>query len=160
MLTHRTVAFLVLGVLSISACQKVSTRIDDADRDAIQLMVDNFSKALVAGDFATATSYYTEDGMVLPPNAPIIQGRAAIQSLLVGFPKIVAFKQNITELEANGDLAYARLTYNLTTTPPGAKSPINDTGKGIIILRKQTNGTWLTSRSVFNSDLTGQATLF
>jgi ketosteroid isomerase-like protein len=160
MLTHSGVAFLVLAALSVSGCQKVSTRIADADREAIHLMVDNFSKAVVAGDFATAVSYYTEDAMVLPPNAPIIQGRAAIQSLLVGFPKIVAFKQNIAELEANGDLAYARLTFNLTTTPPGAKSPINDTGKGIIILRKQINGTWLTTRSVFNSDLTGQTTVF
>jgi uncharacterized protein (TIGR02246 family) len=159
MLTHRAVAVLAIVGLSVSGCQKVSTRIADADRDAIHLMVDNFSKAVVAGDFATAASYYAEDGMVLPPNAPIVQGRAAIQSFLAGFPKIVAFKQDIAELEANGDLGYARLTFNLTTTPPGARAPLNDTGKAIIILRKQINGTWLTTRAIFNSDLTGQTTI-
>jgi uncharacterized protein (TIGR02246 family) len=159
MLAHRAVTFLVVAGLSVSGCQKVSTQIADADREAIHLMVANFNKAIVAGDFATAASYYTEDAMILPPNAPIVQGRAAIQSYLAGYPKIVAFKQDIAELDANGDLGYARLTYNLTTTPPGAKAPLNDTGKVIIILRKQINGTWLTTRAIFNSDLTGQTTI-
>jgi len=159
MLAHRAVTIVVLAGLSVSGCQKVSTQIADADREAIHLMVDNFNKAVVGGDFATAASYYTEDAMILPPNAPIVQGRAAIQSYLAGYPKIVAFKQDIAELDANGDLGYARLTYNLTTTPAGAKAPLNDTGKVIIILRKQINGTWLTKRAIFNSDLTGQTTI-
>jgi ketosteroid isomerase-like protein len=114
---------------------------------------------MLAGDFATAASYYTDDGMMLPPNAPVIQGRAAIQSFLAGYPRITAFKQDIAELEASGKLAYARLTYTLTMTPPGARAPLNDTGKIIIIMRKQTNGTWLTTRGIWNSDLTGRTVI-
>ena len=156
---NRTLAGFVLAGLALSGCQGVSTRLADADRDAIHMAVDNFTKAMLAGDFATAAGYYTEDGMMLPPNAPVIQGRAAIQSFLAGFPKIVAFKQDIAELEASGRLAYARLTYTLTMTPPGAKAPLNDNGKIIIIMRKQTNGTWLTTRGIWNSDLTGRTVI-
>lgn len=154
--THRTVAVLVLAGLSFYGCQKASTRIADADRDAIHLMVDNFTKAVLAGEFATAASYYTEDGMMLPPNAPEIQGRAAIQNFIAGYPRITAFRQDIVELDANGNLGYARLTYSITTAPPGAKAPLTDTGKIIIVLRKQINGTWLVTRGIWNSDLTGR----
>lgn len=40
--------------------------------------------------------------------------------------------------------------------PPGAKAPLNDSGKLITILRKQPNGTWLTTRAIWNSDVTGR----
>ncbi len=156
---HRRLAVFALAGLALFACQRVSARLADADRDAIHLAVANFTKAVLAGDFTTAASYYAEDGMVMPPNAPVVQGRAAIATFLASFPKITAFTQNIVELEANGDLGYARITYSLTTMPPGAKTPLNDTGKVIIILRKQINGTWLTTRGIWNSDLTGRTSV-
>jgi uncharacterized protein (TIGR02246 family) len=156
MAVHRGFAVFALAVLGLSACQRVTERLADADRDAIHVAVNGFTKAVLAGDFNTAASYYAEDGMLLPPNGLVVQGRPAISSFFAGFPKITAFTNNIVELEANGDLAYARLTYALTTMPPGAKVPLNDTGKVIIILRKQINGTWLTTRGIWNSDITGR----
>jgi uncharacterized protein (TIGR02246 family) len=153
---HRRLALVALALLGLSACQGGGSGLADRDRDAIHTSVDGFTKAVLAGDFTTAASYYTEDGMLLPPNGPVVEGRPAISSFLAGFPKITGFTQNIVELDANGDLGYARLTYALTTMPPGAKAPLNDTGKVIIILQKQLNGTWLTSRGIWNSDLTGK----
>ena|SRR2546423_2757689 len=153
MLIHRSLSLLALSGLVLSGCGGTPAPIANADRDTIHLMVDNFTKAVVAGDFATAASYYAEDGMILPPNATTIEGRAAIQSFLTSFPKITAFSQKIVEMEVSGDLAYARLTYQLSTMPPGAKAPLNDVGKVIIIMRKQINGTWSTTRGIFNSDL-------
>ena len=151
---HRSLAAFALVVLGLSACQHA--QLADRDRDAIHAAVENFTKAVLAGDFNTAASYYTEDGMMMPPNGPVVEGRPAISSFLAGFPKITAFSNNIVELEAKGDLAYARLTYALTMMPPGAKAPLNDTGKLIIIMRKQPNGTWLTTRGIWNSDVTGR----
>src|SRR5437762_14185004 len=120
-LIHRAHAVITLCAVLLSGCARTPAPIADADRDTIRMEVDNFTKAMLAGDFATAASYYTEDGMMLPPNAPVIQGRAAIQSFLAGYPRITAFNQDIAELEANGNLGYARLTYTLTMHPPGAR---------------------------------------
>lgn len=156
---HLRIAVVAFAGLALSACQPLSERIADADRDAIHAAVDNFTKAVLAGDFTAAASYYAEDGLMLPPNAPLVQGREAIARLLAGYPKITAFTQNIVELEANGDLAYARLTYSLTTMPPDAKAPSSDTGKIIIIMRKQPNATWLTTRGIWNSDLTDRTVI-
>jgi uncharacterized protein (TIGR02246 family) len=156
---NRRLAFLALAGLGLSACQPLSERLADSDRQAIQAAVDGFTKAVLANDFTTAASYYAEDGMMLPPNGPVVQGRSAISALLDGFPPITAFTNTIVELEANGDLAYARLTYAMTMTPPGAKVPLNDSGKVLIILRKQANGGWLTMRGMWNSDLTGRTVI-
>lgn len=159
MLIHRRVAAFALAGLALSGCQRAPESLADVDRDTIHLAVDNFTKAVLAGDFATAASYYSEDGMMMPPNGPVIEGRAAIQSFLTGYPKITAFSQKIIELEARSDLAYARLNYELSMMPPGAKAPLNDAGKVIIILRKQINGTWLTTRGIWNSDLTARTVI-
>src|SRR5687768_15799419 len=102
---HRSLAAFALVVLGLSACQRA--QLADRDRDAIHAAVENFTKAVLAGDFNTAASYYTEDGMMMPPNGPVVEGRPAISSFLAGFPKITAFSNNIVELEAKGDLAYA-----------------------------------------------------
>jgi uncharacterized protein (TIGR02246 family) len=159
MLIHRTVAVFALAGLAVLGCEGTPAPLADVDRDTIRLVVDNFTKAVLAGDFATAASYYSEDGMMMPPNAPVIEGRPAIQSFLTGYPKITAFNQKIVELNAVNDLAYARLTYALSMMPPGARAPLNDAGKVIIILRKQINGTWLTTRGIWNSDLTGRTVI-
>ena len=115
--------------------------------------VDNFTKAMLAGDFATAASYYSEDAELLPPNAPVIEGRAAIQTFLAAFPKLTSFKLSLVEIDGHGDLAYTRGTYELTLLPPGAKGPVRDTGKFLEIRRKQPDGSWPVIRDIWNSDL-------
>jgi uncharacterized protein (TIGR02246 family) len=99
------------------------------------------------------TSAYTEDGILLPPNAPVVQGRAAIRKFFDGFPKITAFKQSVVETEGDGDPTYVRGTYEMTMIPPGAKEPLKDTGKVLAIWQKQSDGSWLVSRVAWNSDL-------
>ena len=153
MLIHRTLAVCALSGLALSGCRRSPAPIANADREAIHLAVDNFTKAVLAGDFATAASEYAENGMLLPPNAPIVEGRPAIESFFARFGKVTTFNEKFVELEASGDLAYARLTYDLSMTPPGTTARLNDTGKLILIFRKQINGSWLVSRGIWNSDV-------
>lgn len=54
---HRRLAVFALAGLGLSACQPLSERLADADRDAIHAAVDNFTRAVLAGDFNTAASY-------------------------------------------------------------------------------------------------------
>src|SRR2546423_1714508 len=150
---HRVLAGCALSGLVLSGCRGSPTPFANADREAIQLAVDNFTKAVLAGDFATAASEYADDGMLLPPNAPIVQGRPAIESFAASFGKVTTFNEKIVELEARGDLAYARLTYDLAMTPPGSAAALNDTGKLILIFRKQINGSWRVWRGIWNSDV-------
>jgi len=153
MLPRRTLAVLVLSGLALSACQQGPTPLTDADRNAIRTVVANFDKAVLAGEWPAVVSVYAEDGMLLPPNGPAVQGRAAIRKFFDGFPKITVFRQSVVEIEGQGDLAYPRGTYEMTMMPPGAKAALTGTGKVIAVWRKQPDGSWLVLRVMWNSDL-------
>jgi uncharacterized protein (TIGR02246 family) len=156
MLTRQTLVVLVISGLALSACQQKPEkpgRLTDADRETIRSDVANFDKAMLAADWPAVVSIYTEDALLLPPNSPEVRGRAAIQKFFEGSPKVSAFKQNVTEIEGYGDLAYPRGTYEMTMLPPGAKAPIQDRGKVLTVWQKQADGSWRAARVMWNSDL-------
>jgi uncharacterized protein (TIGR02246 family) len=153
MLTHQRIALLAIVGLALSASQRESGPLTDADRKGIQSVTDNFVRAVLAGDSVSAASAYTDDGMVLPPNGTAVQGRAAIRHFLAGFPKVTTFNPKLVEIDGQGHLAYTRGTYELTVMRPGGKAPVKDTGKFIEIRRKEPNGSWLILRDFWNSDL-------
>ena len=125
----------------------------DADRTAIRATVDSFTNAIKKGDYAGAASYYTENAVFMPPNAPAVQGRAGIQKAFESFGRVSAFSQRIVELDGVGDLAYARLNADLTFTPPKATTSMTDKSKVLIVMRKQPDGKWRTAAGMVNSDL-------
>jgi ketosteroid isomerase-like protein len=145
--------FLAAAVLLLTDCAASSGAIADSDRTAIRTTVDNFSKAILAGDYATATSYWAEDGTALPPNAPVAHGRADIQKLFSSFGKTTAFTEDVVETDGRGDLAYTHFTYKVTFTPPGTTATITDKGKGLIVWKKQSDNSWLVTRGAWNSDI-------
>jgi uncharacterized protein (TIGR02246 family) len=126
--------------------------ISDADRSAIAAVTQAAMDAFNAADWAAAPTIYTEDAIVMPPNAPLIRGRNAIEAFLAKFPPISNFTIANTEVEGVGDLAYVVGTYSMTITPEGAE-PITDTGKFLEIRKKQADGSWPLYVDIFNSDL-------
>lgn len=150
---RRSLALAILSALGLSGCANAPAAFTDAERDAIRSAIGEFTSAVSRGDFATAASWYAENGEIMPPNAPAVQGRAGIQKVLEGFGRPQAFSQPVVEIDGVGELAYARVNYDLTLTPPNTTAPVNDKGKVLIVLRKQSDGKWRTTRGMFNSDL-------
>jgi len=153
MLVRRILALFAVLVPALAACRPGPARLTDVDRNAIRDVVANFDKAVLAGDWPAVVAVYAEDGILLPPNMPAVQGRAAIQNFFSAFPKLTAFKQSVIEIEGQGDLAYPQGTYEMTMMPPGAKAPLKDTGKVIAVWQKQPDGSWRVLRVMWNSDL-------
>lgn len=154
MRTDRTIVLAMFLASGLSACAaKGPALFTDGDRTAIRAVIDSFTTVIKAGDYAAAASYYTEDAAFLPPNAPAVDGRAAIQKQFESFGRVSSFSQSVVEIEGVGDLAYARLNADLTFTPPGATTSMTDKAKGLIVLRKQADGKWRTTRGIVNSDL-------
>ena len=153
MQVHRTALFAAVCVLVLTGCGASSAAISESDRGAIRSAVDDFTKVILSGDFAAAAAHWAEDGTALPPHAALVQGRPEIQKLFAGFGKTTAFKQDVLETDGRGDLAYSRIAFDVTFTPPGATTSITDKGKGILVWGKQSDGTWLVTRGTWNSDL-------
>lgn len=124
----------------------------DEDRTTIGNMIAKFDKDMLAGNLPAVVSVYSEDAVLMPPNAPMVRGRMEIQQFFEAFPKITEFTQNPIEIAGEGDLAFPWGTYEMTILPAGAPA-VRDSGKVLAVWRKQADGTWLVSRVCWNSDL-------
>ena len=163
----KTALLLPVTALMLVACQPTQNTTHDSaqknnaavvdaavDEQAIRAQVDRWLQLVRAQDAAGISQLYTEDGAVMPPNAPIGRGRAAIQQTWASMMRTPGFELTITPeqilVSASGDMALDRGTYRLTVTPSG--TPQRDTGKYVVVWRKA-GGTWRAAADIFNSDL-------
>jgi uncharacterized protein (TIGR02246 family) len=153
MLKQMTFTLVALAGIIVAAPRHAWGQLSDADKKGIQDVTDRWLKAMENNDSTAVAALYTEDAMLLPPNAPMVKGRAAIRHFLGQFPKITSFKAPLVEIAGSGNLAYTRGTYEVTLMPPGAKTPVKDSGKFIEIRQKEPDGSWLIQRDFWNSDV-------
>jgi ketosteroid isomerase-like protein len=151
---NRRSAIAAALLVGLTACQPAAPAgLSDADLAAIKALDDNFTTMAMAGDFAgLVKAFYTDDAVFMAPNAPAATGHAEIEALLRTFPPMSNFTIQSDEVVGVGDLAYSRNHYSLTMTPPGGAA-FMDSGKSMVILRKQADGSWKFVRDMFNSDI-------
>ena len=164
-----TKSLLLLSVtaLLLTACQASEKPANDAadvnstaavdtrpDEQAIRGRVARWLQLVKAKDAAGIAQLYTEDGAVMPPNAPIGKGRAAIQQTWASMMATPGFGLSIVPeqilVSSSGDMALDRGTYRLTVAPGGTTQ--TDTGKYVVVWRK-IGSEWKAVADIFNSDL-------
>jgi len=101
-----------------------------------------------AKDAAKLAGFYTEDAVYMPPDAPMVKGRAAIeahfkQELQQGYTNI---KLTPMESAISGSQAYEAGT--ATITVPGGRT---ENGKYVVVL-KQVGGAWKIAYDINNTD--------
>ena len=101
-------------------------------------------------------SFFTEDGVALPPNAERLDGRDAISAWVLQFHEnedfSISWEANRIEISASADLAYAIGTYEYSMKDADG-NPVEDRGKFLDALRKQADGSWQASSGMFSSDM-------
>ncbi len=150
-------AVLVLVVAS-TACQppaqeEASGALSEEDVAAIGNTRESYRQATLAGDWAAVAALYAPDGVRMPPNQVIEEGRAAIQAGSAEGATVTDQTITSVELDGRGGLAYDRGTYSITLRVEGMPEPITDTGKYLVTLEKQADGSWLLTSLIWNSDL-------
>lgn len=152
MLSARLSAVALL--VSLAACQPAAPAgLTDADKAAINALDEGFARMAMAGDFTgLVKAFYTEDATLMAPNALTATGHAEIEAVLRTFPPISSFVLQSKDMAGLGDLAYSTGRYSLVMTPPGGAA-IADSGKSVVILRKQQDGSWKVVHDIFNSDI-------
>jgi uncharacterized protein (TIGR02246 family) len=141
---------MVLGL--VVAGTAAAADLPDEDQAAIRASNVAFVKAFLAGDMAGLAALYTEDAVLLPPNAPKTEGREAIQKYFATFPPLETFTLTEEEIGGMGGLAYTVGVYTFSFKGEDGEL-VKDTGKFLDIKQKQEDGSWLLYRDMFNSDL-------
>lgn len=136
--------------LAGTACQPAPAQLSQADRDGIQAVTDNFLAYFKAKNWDGVSGLYLEDGAIMPPNQPAVQGRAAIRDFVAAFPPLSAFSIVNQTIDGRGDLAYVRGTYSMTLDMAGNPT---DRGKFVEIRRKGPDGVWRFAVDMFSSDV-------
>lgn len=123
------------------------------------------TEIVLAEDWEGFAGAFTEDAVRMPPNEPLQQGRAAIETwATTNWAPLttIEYKQVALDIDGAGDIAYAQGSYSLTFEAPDVAGQVTDIGKFLVILRRQPDGSWLVSKSIYNSDAplaTGSAEL-
>ena len=125
-----------------------------AEERAIRGQVDRWHQLMKANDAAGIADLYTEDGAVMPPNAPIGKDRGAIEQIWTALLQTPGFELTIVPeqivVASSGDMALDRGTYRLTVAPGGTEQ--TETGKYVVVWRK-IGDEWKAAADIFNSDL-------
>lgn len=152
-MTPRT-SYLLPAVLAVSlaGCAQPGSSFSEADREAILAINDSAVAYITARNSAAWAALHTEDGMVMPPNHPAVQGHAALTAWMDSFPPITDVSFSEPVVEGSGDMAVLHSNVSMTVTPPGG-APVNDVAKQLVVFERQPDGAWRASYVSFNSDL-------
>jgi len=87
--------------------------------------------------------FYAEDARALPPNHPIVEGRARIRELFEEVHRAgdARFDLGVVHTEASGDIGYLVGTYTFTMRV-GAAAPTVTRGVTLEAYRRQPDGRW------------------
>jgi uncharacterized protein (TIGR02246 family) len=147
---------LLIACCLLAACAHgpASAPVDlAAEEKAIHDLEANWT---AAKDVDTFASFWSDDVVAMPPNAPVANGRQAARDALA--PMFAApgfalnFKSTRVQVANSGEMAFSYGTYTLTMNDPKGK-PITDKGKYMTAYRKQADGSWKAIADIFNSDL-------
>jgi uncharacterized protein (TIGR02246 family) len=146
-----TVVLCALAVAGVWT--RASAQMGGDAKAGVAKVRENYMKAVNAGDAKGVAMLYTPDGVEMPPNQPMVKGRAALEAYHQKLAAMMDAKLTITGMDTSvhGDTAIDVGTYSQTLTPKGGK-PIQDTGKYVVILR-QSGGSWWAAYAIYNSDL-------
>ena len=165
-------SLIVLAALAGAACstKETASRADSTppaaatvasttDPAAMRLFLDSaqtrYSTAATTGDVSTLNSFYSDDAIVMPPNAKPMRGRAEVDkgnADMVTAMKVTALKLSTQDLVTSGDVVIETGTYDQTLQPKTGKA-IHDVGKYVAVWKKQSDGIWRITRLIYNSDL-------
>jgi len=153
---YRTVLTLTLAFFCCASCKNEPRDTRALEERAIREADAATLKAAQANDVNGAVANYADDASWLPPNSPLVHGKAAIRSgwaKLMGNPGFtIDWQINQLGVSRAGDLAYTIYTYQMTLDGANGK-PITDQGKDMAVWKKQSDGAWKMVADIFNSDL-------
>ena len=162
-LSKYPIVVIWLMSLALVSCSQQSSRSEPiaskgsntkADAEALKKWIDRYCATVTAGDLDGYRNFWTEDVVWLPPNAPVKEGlEACIDFNRPSFEKYnLVEKMSVEEIEVADRFAYVRVNYKFKGTPKADAEPIDEDGKGIFILRRKPDGSWVSTHCMWNSN--------
>lgn len=143
---------IALIALPAAGC---STTADVTKAQQTLLQVDRaWAATSLSGKVDSIVSYWAEDARVVGPGQPVLQGRAAIRSMVASSLAIpgfhIAWTPEAAVVSVSGDLGYTS-GVNEITAPDNAGHLTKTVGRYITVWRKGIDGQWRCIEDISNA---------
>ena len=121
---------------------------NDAVRKAVEEGNRKFGAAAGRKDYAGLAALYTDNAKLLPPDAPLVSGRKAIEEFwraAAASLGLISVALKTQDLEVSGDIACETGEADLTLSSGPAKV------KYLVVWRRGGDGHWLLHRDIWNA---------
>jgi len=131
---------------------------EDTKLKAIQELHKKDKIASLAGDIETLLSLFTDDGIIIPDQGDIIQGKTNLKHFLEENNKIlethdlVEYNHDFQEIQIMGEYAYEWGYYSGKYIVKESGEEITGGGKLMRILALQKDRSWKVTRSIWTVD--------
>jgi uncharacterized protein (TIGR02246 family) len=148
-------------MLSSTAYARVSWSQEGSADDvaAIKAVLARLDTAVMEFDAEAMTARITDEAIWMAPQAARLVGRDEIEAELKGYLKAfgrafsgVERRTEIEQIRVAGDWAVARGTYYLRLTPEAGAEPIEVRGNYVVVLERQSAGSWLVAEYIWTAD--------
>lgn len=149
---HATSGLFAAALLAVTVAAEQPASKDDP---GVAKVRSAYAAAVNKKDAKAVAALYTEDGVEMPPNQPSMKGRAAIEAFNKKF--FAEFSPNLSiipwETRVAGDWAFDAGAYTDTLTPVAGGGPIKDSGKYVVVFKRDKAGQWWAAYAIYNSDM-------
>jgi len=160
----RTAIVLALAMFLIgSVCRSGLAQAEEgneADIAAIEAVIERYAAAVEAGDTDLYLSCWDENGVQMPPDAPVVFGKDNIgantsASFEANAAAGVSLDMNVSieEAQVPGDWAFTRGTYTVAVTSQQGEQVGFVDGKVLTSWKRQTDVGWKVYIDCFNSNV-------
>lgn len=143
----------LLGAGFAGACQPAADT--SAIAQELTRLDDEWAKAAAIKNVDSVASFYAEDAIAYPPNAPMAVGKAAAREVWASYFADSTFSISWKTLHAGGskggDLGFTTGTYEDSYLGPDGRR-VTEQGKYVCIWAKQPDGSWKAIHDTWNTD--------
>ena len=151
--------FIIVVLSTTFGCKQENKKLEkeeiskSATMEELGQMNRDFAKALTAKDAVAAAIVYDENASILPPNEPIVTGRANIQAYWQGAIDAGIIDASVKTIDAKSE---GNLGYEIGTFTMRFHGANNDTivevGKYTEILELNKEGKWISTYGMWSSN--------
>src|SRR2546423_1049285 len=137
MKTKQFISTICLALLPLSCALSAG-----ADEKAVRDADEAWSNAAAAKDVDKTVAFYSNDAVVMPPNAERATTKEAVRKIwkdLLTDAK-VSWRATKVEVAKSGEIGFVIGTYEVTMNDVVTGKPVNDRGKYLEVWEKQTDG--------------------
>jgi len=154
MTTKMWSAVAIVTVMAVAGCTSAPPAQNiEADKAKLQADALSWFDFYAKADGEGMANLYADDALLMPPGTPAVTGRAGIKTFLgddaakTKGAGLAIKNGSVTGVEVSGDIGWISGNY---TVVDGSGAAV-DSGSYLSV-HKRTNGVWLYTRDIWNSD--------